>query len=271
MLSVFLLHLVVSGNRSTWGTPISRTLGKWCLFYQLQILHRACKEWEVRYLIRGKLAANWPGGRWLWWAICGHVGQMQWCPWYALSWRYLWSSSLGPEKTPLIESPEWAEDCWGHNCIHFCSELALALGVSPVPVRAQRKHSLILAYVFWKSVQAWVRNLHETGAPSSSWETVWAFERSALLCEASLGQYDACFSNFFWISSLIPTSQSICRCWCFPAPMATVFYPFDSFRRQPKSHWLRLWCSWLKAGASWFSFFCPLVPMAYANLFWMIA
>lgn len=94
----FFLHLVVSGNRSTWGTPISRTLGKWCLFYQLQILQPACKEWEVRYLIRGKLAANWPGGRWLWWVICGHVGQMQWCPWYALSWRYLWSSSLRPKK-----------------------------------------------------------------------------------------------------------------------------------------------------------------------------
>lgn len=106
--------------------------------------------------------------------------------------------------------------------------------------------------------------------PSSAWETVCAFERSALFCEANLGQYDACFSNSFWIS-LIPTSQSICRCWCFPAPMATVFYPFDSFRRQPKSHWLRLWCSWLKAGASWFFFSCPLLPMAYAKLFWMIA
>ncbi|CAJ1453136.1 unnamed protein product [Effrenium voratum] len=57
------------------------------------------KDWEVRYLIRGKLAAKWPGGT------------------YELLRR---------------------------NCIHFCQELALALGVSPVP--------------------GWVRGLHETGA-----------------------------------------------------------------------------------------------------------
>lgn len=49
--------------------------------------------------------------------------------------------------------------------------------------------------------------------------------------------------------------------------MATVFYPFDSFRRQPKSHWLRLWCSWLKAGASWFSFFSPSFRWPMLNCF----
>jgi len=84
------------------------------------------KEWEVRYLIRGKLASNWPGGTY---------------------------------------------DLLRHNCIHFCSELALALGVSPVP--------------------AWVRNLHETGAGvfqlpwplSSIHSTVFGDSRKAIGCE----------------------------------------------------------------------------------------
>lgn len=57
------------------------------------------KDWEVRYLIRSKLAAKWPGGNY-----------------------------------DLLQS----------NCIHFCEELLLHLGVMPVP--------------------AWVRGLHETGA-----------------------------------------------------------------------------------------------------------
>ncbi|CAL1155530.1 unnamed protein product [Cladocopium goreaui] len=83
------------------------------------------KEWEVRYLIRGKLAANWPGGTY---------------------------------------------DLLRHNCIHFCSELALALGVSPVP--------------------AWVRNLHETGAgvfqipwPLSALHSTVFGDRKAIGCE----------------------------------------------------------------------------------------
>lgn len=57
------------------------------------------KDWEVRYLIRGKLATRWPGGTY---------------------------------------------DLLRRNCIHFCEELSLALGVAPVP--------------------SWVRALHETGA-----------------------------------------------------------------------------------------------------------
>lgn len=57
------------------------------------------KDWEVRYLIRGKLATKWPGGTY---------------------------------------------DLLRRNCIHFCEELALGLGVQPVP--------------------AWVRGLHELGA-----------------------------------------------------------------------------------------------------------
>lgn len=57
------------------------------------------KDWEVRYLIRGKLASKWPGGGY---------------------------------------------DLLHKNCIHFCDELVLSLGVKPVP--------------------AWVRGLHETGA-----------------------------------------------------------------------------------------------------------
>jgi len=57
------------------------------------------KDWEVRYLIRAKLATKWPGGTY---------------------------------------------DLLRHNCIHFCEELSLALGVQPVP--------------------SWVRGLHETGA-----------------------------------------------------------------------------------------------------------
>mmetsp|Transcript_70123 Transcript_70123/g.198768 ORF Transcript_70123/g.198768 Transcript_70123/m.198768 type:complete len:403 (+) Transcript_70123:108-1316(+) len=57
------------------------------------------KDWEVRYLIRGKLAAKWPGGGY---------------------------------------------DLLHRNCIHFCDELLLSLGVKPVP--------------------AWVKSLHETGA-----------------------------------------------------------------------------------------------------------
>mmetsp|Transcript_19027 Transcript_19027/g.53688 ORF Transcript_19027/g.53688 Transcript_19027/m.53688 type:complete len:397 (+) Transcript_19027:46-1236(+) len=57
------------------------------------------KDWEVKYLVRGKLASKWSGGD------------------YDLLYR---------------------------NCIHFCEELQLSLGVKPVP--------------------AWVRGLHETGA-----------------------------------------------------------------------------------------------------------
>mmetsp|Transcript_50810 Transcript_50810/g.157388 ORF Transcript_50810/g.157388 Transcript_50810/m.157388 type:complete len:403 (-) Transcript_50810:86-1294(-) len=57
------------------------------------------KDWEVRYLIRGKLASKWPGGNY---------------------------------------------DLLHKNCIHFCDELLLSLGV--------------------KSVPPWVRGLHETGA-----------------------------------------------------------------------------------------------------------
>lgn len=57
------------------------------------------KDWEVRYLVRGKMASRWLGGKY-------HLLQ--------------------------------------RNCIHFCDELALALGVQPVP--------------------SWVRSLHETGA-----------------------------------------------------------------------------------------------------------
>mmetsp|Transcript_87018 Transcript_87018/g.259572 ORF Transcript_87018/g.259572 Transcript_87018/m.259572 type:complete len:401 (-) Transcript_87018:121-1323(-) len=57
------------------------------------------RDWEVRYLIRGKLAAKWPGGGY---------------------------------------------DLLHRNCIHFCEELLLSLGVKPVP--------------------SWVRGLHETGA-----------------------------------------------------------------------------------------------------------
>mmetsp|Transcript_62213 Transcript_62213/g.157152 ORF Transcript_62213/g.157152 Transcript_62213/m.157152 type:complete len:389 (-) Transcript_62213:74-1240(-) len=56
------------------------------------------KDWEVRYLIRGKLATKWPGG---------------------------------------------AYDLLHRNCIHFCDELSLCLGVKGVP--------------------SWVRALHETG------------------------------------------------------------------------------------------------------------
>mmetsp|Transcript_139039 Transcript_139039/g.387827 ORF Transcript_139039/g.387827 Transcript_139039/m.387827 type:complete len:409 (+) Transcript_139039:103-1329(+) len=57
------------------------------------------KDWEVRYLIRCKLAAQWPGGSY---------------------------------------------DLLHRNCIHFCDDLLLSLGVKPVP--------------------PWVRGLHETGA-----------------------------------------------------------------------------------------------------------
>lgn len=57
------------------------------------------RDWEVRYLIRGKLASKWPGGGY---------------------------------------------DLLHRNCIHFCDELQLSLGVKPVP--------------------PWVRGLHETGA-----------------------------------------------------------------------------------------------------------
>jgi len=57
------------------------------------------KDWEVKYLVRGKLASKWSGGD------------------YDLLYR---------------------------NCIHFCEELQLSLGVKPVP--------------------SWVKNLHETGA-----------------------------------------------------------------------------------------------------------
>ncbi|CAE7797713.1 unnamed protein product [Symbiodinium sp. CCMP2456] len=81
------------------------------------------KDWEVRYLIRAKLATKWPGGTY---------------------------------------------DLLRHNCIHFCQELALALGVSPVP--------------------AWVRNLHETGAsvfqlpwPLSSVKSLLFGDRPALM------------------------------------------------------------------------------------------
>lgn len=56
------------------------------------------RDWEVRYLIRGKLVSKWPGGGY---------------------------------------------DLLSRNCIHFCDELLLLLGVLPVP--------------------AWVRGLHETG------------------------------------------------------------------------------------------------------------
>jgi len=56
------------------------------------------KEWEVRYLIRGKLATKWPGGGY---------------------------------------------DLFHRNCIHFCDELLLSLGVRGVP--------------------PWVRALHEAG------------------------------------------------------------------------------------------------------------
>lgn len=57
------------------------------------------RDWEVRYLIRGQLAPQWPGGS------------------YNLLRR---------------------------NCIHFCDELLLYLGVSPIP--------------------SWVKGLHEVGA-----------------------------------------------------------------------------------------------------------
>eukprot|EP00442_Polarella_glacialis_P048053 CAMPEP_0115069386 /NCGR_PEP_ID=MMETSP0227-20121206/12528_1 /TAXON_ID=89957 /ORGANISM="Polarella glacialis, Strain CCMP 1383" /LENGTH=368 /DNA_ID=CAMNT_0002455781 /DNA_START=113 /DNA_END=1219 /DNA_ORIENTATION=+ len=57
------------------------------------------KDWEVRYLIRGKLAMKWPGGTY---------------------------------------------DLLRRNCIHFTEELALGLGVQPVP--------------------GWVTGLHQTGA-----------------------------------------------------------------------------------------------------------
>mmetsp|Transcript_125264 Transcript_125264/g.365872 ORF Transcript_125264/g.365872 Transcript_125264/m.365872 type:complete len:407 (-) Transcript_125264:55-1275(-) len=57
------------------------------------------RDWEVRYLIRGKLASKWPGGGY---------------------------------------------DLLHKNCIHYCDELLLSLGVKPVP--------------------PWVRGLHETGA-----------------------------------------------------------------------------------------------------------
>eukprot|EP00928_Gymnodinium_smaydae_P022623 TRINITY_DN18943_c0_g1_i2.p1 TRINITY_DN18943_c0_g1~~TRINITY_DN18943_c0_g1_i2.p1 ORF type:complete len:387 (-),score=34.34 TRINITY_DN18943_c0_g1_i2:106-1185(-) len=56
------------------------------------------QEWEVRYLIRAKLAQQWPGG---------------------------------------------AYELLSRNCIHFCDELLLSLGVQKVP--------------------PWVRKLHETG------------------------------------------------------------------------------------------------------------
>eukprot|EP00434_Breviolum_minutum_P028572 symbB.v1.2.025278.t1/scaffold2445.1/size151041/6 len=94
-----------TGNRSTWETPISRTLGKWCLFYQLKILHRACKEWEVRYLIRGKLAANWPGGTYdlLRWVLKKHrwlkvqselkIAEDTIASTFAQSWLWRWESA----------------------------------------------------------------------------------------------------------------------------------------------------------------------------------
>eukprot|EP00930_Biecheleria_cincta_P084892 TRINITY_DN74317_c0_g1_i1.p1 TRINITY_DN74317_c0_g1~~TRINITY_DN74317_c0_g1_i1.p1 ORF type:complete len:398 (+),score=56.65 TRINITY_DN74317_c0_g1_i1:153-1346(+) len=75
------------------------------------------KDWEVRYLIRGKLATKWPGGTY---------------------------------------------DLLRRNCIHFCEELSLALGVSPVP--------------------SWVRGLHETGA--SIFQLPWP-----LTCIKSLVSY----------------------------------------------------------------------------------
>lgn len=56
------------------------------------------KDWEVRYLIRAKLALKWPGGDY---------------------------------------------ELLSRNCIHFCDELLLSLGVRSVP--------------------PWVRGLHETG------------------------------------------------------------------------------------------------------------
>lgn len=60
------------------------------------------RDWEVRYLIRSKLAPSWLGGSY---------------------------------------------DLLHRNCIHFCDELCLGLGVQPVP--------------------PWVRGLHETGAAVS--------------------------------------------------------------------------------------------------------
>merc|ERR1712032_1579601 len=57
------------------------------------------KEWEVRYLIRARLAHKWLGGTY---------------------------------------------DLLHRNCIHFCDELLLSLGVKPSP--------------------SWVSGLHETGA-----------------------------------------------------------------------------------------------------------
>jgi len=59
----------------------------------------ALKDWEVRYLIRGKLASKWPGGKY---------------------------------------------ELLNRNCIHFCDELLLSLGVRSVPT--------------------WVKNLHEAGS-----------------------------------------------------------------------------------------------------------
>mmetsp|Transcript_8863 Transcript_8863/g.23753 ORF Transcript_8863/g.23753 Transcript_8863/m.23753 type:complete len:401 (-) Transcript_8863:152-1354(-) len=72
----------------------------------------ALKDWEVRYLIRGRLASKWPGGSY---------------------------------------------DLLNRNCIHFCEELLLSLGVGGVP--------------------PWVRGLHETGASvfRIPWPLSWIF------------------------------------------------------------------------------------------------
>jgi|Cyp2metagenome_2_1107375.scaffolds.fasta_scaffold731796_1 hypothetical protein len=88
------------------------------------------KEWEVRYLIRGKLAANWPGGK-----SRIHVDLVTLSQAGSLAEVPMIFCACSSRQS--IESEQPSDDAslpQGHNCIHFCSELALALGVSPVPV-----------------------------------------------------------------------------------------------------------------------------------------
>lgn len=125
-LNIFDLASALSIPNSMLCNTMFNTLGAFHAAIEVYVGDTHLKEWEVRYLIRGKLAANWPGGTY---------------------------------------------DLLRHNCIHFCSELALALGVSPVP--------------------AWVRNLHETGAGvfqipwplSALHSTVFGDNRKAIGCE----------------------------------------------------------------------------------------
>ena len=149
-----------TGNRSTLETPV------W----------RSCKRSKMISSIEALLQWKYVG-----------VGSAIPHPWQAsfeLAWRHRdhWMVVLFPSEF-FVQVPTiffasssscrlraCCNCCWfsGHNCIHFCSELALALGVSPVPVlRACHSRFFLSRCCNLSNAtfnQAWVRNLHETGA-----------------------------------------------------------------------------------------------------------